>query len=63
MDMIMLDVTDIPGVKTGDEVLIFGHLNSMEISVEAMAQAAETIPYEIITGIHPRVRRLYVKEY
>lgn len=62
MDMTMLDVTDIPGVKTGDEVLIFGQLDGLYQSVQTIAQAADTIPYEIITGIHPRVRRIYVRE-
>lgn len=62
MDMIMLDVTDIPGVKAGDEVLIFGYHENMYQSVEKIAQAAETISYEIITGIHPRVRRIYIRE-
>jgi alanine racemase len=62
MDMIMLDVTDIPGVKSGDEVLIFGTQHNISQSVQALALAADTIPYEIITGIHPRVRRVYVRE-
>lgn len=62
MDMIMLDVSHIAGVKSGDEVLIFGYQNNSYQSVQVLAEAAETIPYEIITGIHPRVRRVYVRE-
>jgi len=62
MDMIMLDVTHIPGVTAGDEVLIFGESNGVFQSVANIARALDTIPYEIITGIHPRVRRIYIRE-
>jgi alanine racemase len=57
MDMLMLDVTD-TDAEAGDEVLIFGK----EHSVSTLAEAAETIPYEILAGISSRVRRIYVKE-
>ncbi len=55
MDMTMIDVTDIPGVAVGDEVIIFGE----GISVKTVAHWAETIPYEILTGISQRVKRVY----
>ncbi|MBX2816515.1 MAG: bifunctional UDP-N-acetylmuramoyl-tripeptide:D-alanyl-D-alanine ligase/alanine racemase [Saprospiraceae bacterium] len=58
MDMAMIDVTDIEGVEIGDEVVIFGP----EASVEIMAAAAETIPYEILTGISQRVRKIYTHD-
>lgn len=57
MDMTMIDVTGHP-VKEGDEVILFGP----EHPVEAMAKKCGTIPYEILTGISPRVKRVYVKE-
>jgi alanine racemase len=58
MDMTMIDVTDIPGVKQGDEVIIFGK----EISIQDLANWAGTIPYEIMTGISERVKRVYYEE-
>jgi alanine racemase len=58
MDMTMIDVTDIPNVKEGDEVIIFGK----ELPIEKMAEWAETIPYEIMTGISQRVKRVYYEE-
>lgn len=58
MDMIMIDVTDIPGVKEGDEVIVFGK----ELSVQQLAEWATTIPYEIMTGISQRVKRVYFEE-
>lgn len=58
MDLTMLDVTDIPGVHVGDEVIVFGP----ELPVEVLAKQADTIPYEIIAGIDQRVKRVYVEE-
>ncbi len=58
MDMFMVDVTGLPEVKEGDEVIIFGP----QMAVEAVAAAAGTIPYEIMTGISQRVRRVYYQE-
>jgi alanine racemase len=58
MDMTMLDITNIPGVKEGDKVLVFGK----ERSLCKLADEANTIPYEIMTGISQRVKRVYVEE-
>ncbi len=58
MDMTMLDVTDVPAVKEGDEVLAFGK----ELPVQQLAEWASTIPYEIMTGISQRVKRVYYEE-
>jgi len=58
MDMCMIDVTDIPGVKAGDPVEIFGK----HISIQEVAKAADTIAYEIMTGISLRVKRVYIEE-
>jgi alanine racemase len=58
MDMTMLDVTDIPGVKEGDDVIIFGK----ELPVQQVAEWAQTIPYEIMTGVSQRVKRVYFEE-
>ena len=58
MDMTMIDISAIPGVTEGDEVIIFGN----ELSVQQLAQWAETIPYEIMAGISQRVNRVYYEE-
>ena len=58
MDMTMIDVTDIEGVNEGDEVIIFGK----ELPIQQLAEWADTIPYEIMTGISQRVKRVYFEE-
>jgi len=58
MDMIMIDVTDITGVEEGDDVIVFGK----ESTVQQMAEWAGTIPYEIMTGVSQRVKRVYFEE-
>jgi Alr-MurF fusion protein len=58
MDMTMLDITDIPGVKEGDDVIVFGK----DLPIAQVAAWAETIPYEIMTGISQRVKRVYFEE-
>lgn len=58
MDMLMLDVTNIPGVAEGDEVIVFGEA----LPVQQLAEWADTIPYEILTGISQRVKRVYFQE-
>jgi alanine racemase len=57
MDMLMLDVTGL-NVKAGDSVEIFGP----HISISEVAEKAATIPYEILTGISQRVKRIYLQE-
>ena len=58
MDMTMLDVTDINEVKEGDEVIIFGS----ELTVQDIAKWINTIPYEVMTSISQRVKRIYFHE-
>lgn len=59
MDMCMIDVTDLPDVKDGDEVVLIGRQGNEEIRVEEIASLAGTIPYEIFCSIGRRVRRVY----
>lgn len=56
MDFTMADVTDVPGARVGDEVVLFG---DGLVSVEDVSAWAETIPYEIMCMISPRVPRVY----
>ncbi len=58
MDMCMLDISAVPFTKEGDTVEVFGE----NYLVQAFAQNAETIPYEILTGISQRVKRIYIEE-
>lgn len=58
MDMFMADVTGISGISQGDEVIIFGK----DLPVTQLAEWANTIPYEILTGISQRVKRVYFEE-
>ena len=57
MDMCMLDITNV-AAKEGDEVLVFG----ADYSVAQSARDAGTIPYEILTNISQRVKRVYYQE-
>lgn len=58
MDMTMLDVTDIDGVKEGDDVIVFG----AALPVQEIAKWIDTIPYEIMTSVSQRVKRVYYFE-
>lgn len=57
MDMCFVDVTDVP-CSEGDEVVVFGSASQLC----RMAESAGTIPYEILTSVSPRVKRIYVSE-
>ena len=58
MDQTVVDVTEIPGVVPGDEVVLIGLQDEQEITAEDHAEWAATIPWEIFTGIAARVERL-----
>jgi alanine racemase len=58
MDQLMLDVGDVP-VEVGDEVVLLGRQGSEEITAQEWAEWLGTIPWEIVTGIGPRVPRHY----
>ena len=57
MDMCMLDITGIDAAE-GDEVVVFGK----ELPISEIARRIDTIPYEILTGISQRVKRVYYYE-
>ncbi|MBW7957448.1 MAG: alanine racemase [Deltaproteobacteria bacterium] len=60
MDLAMADVTDVPDVKAGDEVVIIGSQGAETITAEEVAGKAGTISYEIFCGISQRVPRVYL---
>lgn len=61
MDATMIDVTDIPDVKVGDEVVLIGRQGDQEILADDIAANGGTINYEIVCKISPRVTRIFVQ--
>jgi alanine racemase len=57
MDQCMVDITDIPDVKVGDEVVLFG---AKQVPIENVAKQVQSIPYEVMCAISKRVPRVYV---
>jgi len=60
MNMCMVDVTDIPGAKLEDEVVLLGRQGDERITAEQLAAWAGTISYEIVARIHPSLPRLVI---
>ena len=61
MDQMMVDVTDIPDVRPGDEAVIYGP-GGMADTVADVASKVGTIPYEVICGLALRVPRVYIQD-
>jgi len=59
MDLTMLDVSGIDGVKAGDEVVVFGRSGGADLSADEVAALIGTINYEVITVVNARVPRIY----
>ncbi len=57
MDVCMLDVTDLPDVRSGERVILMGRQGSESLDVHTLAEWASVIPYEILCGISKRVPR------
>jgi alanine racemase len=55
MDMTMVDVTDVPHVQEGEEVIVF----NKELTIIELAKKINTIPYEILTSVSERVKRVF----
>jgi len=62
MDMMMVDVTDIPNPTIGEEVVLLGKQGEEEITAQDYAGWLNTIPYEIICGIGGKANRIYYSE-
>lgn len=58
MDMMMINIDDIPNVKEGDTVTVF----NAKPSLKEFAAYCKTITYEVLTSISPRVKRIYIKD-
>jgi len=59
MDQTIVDVTEVPGAKCGDEAVLVGRQEGAEISITEFSRWAETIPWETLTSVTKRVPRLY----
>jgi alanine racemase len=58
MDMVMVDVTDIPETQPGDVAVLFGE----GLTINELAARIGTIPYELLTNVSERVKRVFVSE-
>jgi alanine racemase len=61
MDMLMLDVTDVPEVEIDDEVTLLGEQDGASIYADEVAELCNTISYEVLSGLMERVPRLYTR--
>jgi alanine racemase len=59
MDQTIVDVTDVPGVASGDEVVLVGRQGAAEISITEFSVWADSIPYESLCSVTKRVPRIY----
>lgn len=62
MDQCMIDVTDVNTINIGDEVILFGKGDDIELPVESLAEKMGTINYEILCMIGKRIPRVYFKD-
>jgi alanine racemase len=60
MDLTTIDVTAVGGAEVGDEAVVLGAQGDAIIDAEEIADAAGTIPYEILTNVSRRVPRVYL---
>lgn len=61
MDQFVVDVTGQESLREGDEIVLIGRQGDAEISLDEVAATADTIPYEILAGLGPRVKRVYTE--
>jgi alanine racemase len=62
MDVTMVDVTDVPGVAVGDEVVLFGEQAGARITLEEVARASDTLSYDVLISIGKRVPRVFFRD-
>ena len=62
MDMTTVDLTGIPEARAGDVATLLGRDGVEEILVDEVARRVGTISYEILTGLTPRLPRIYLEE-
>jgi alanine racemase len=62
MDQLTVDVTHVPGVREGDDVVLIGRQGAEQITADDLAAAAGTISYEVLSRLAPRLPRLYLRD-
>lgn len=62
MDVTVVDISDVPEVTEGDVATLIGSQGASAISLDEVAGLAETISYEILTGLTPRLPRVWSDE-
>ena len=62
MDMIMVDVTEVPGSQVGDEAILIGRQGENVITADEFSEKIGTISYEVLCAISKRVPRIYKKD-
>lgn len=62
MDQFMIDITNIPDVKIGDEVILLGEKNGLKYNADDMAKKLDTINYEVTCMLKSRLPRVYIKD-
>jgi alanine racemase len=60
MDLCLLDVTDVPHVAEGDRAVLLGSMGDESVTAAELASLVDTLPYEILCAISPRVPRVYL---
>jgi alanine racemase len=60
MDLTIVDVSHIPGVAVGDEVVLIGKSGRKSVDAVELARLCESVPYEILCGLSQRVPRVYI---
>ncbi len=61
MDQILVDCGDDRSVRVGDEVVLIGRQGNQEIAAWDWAERAGTIAYEVLCGVGPRVKKVYLR--
>jgi alanine racemase len=61
MDMLMVDVTNVPGVALEDEVTLIGEQAGASIWADEVAELSETITYEVLASLSARIVRVYTR--
>jgi alanine racemase len=60
MDLTTIDVSTVPDVALGDEVLLLGEQDGESLDARDLARATGTVPYEVLTNVSRRVPRIYL---
>ncbi len=60
MDVIVVDISEIPGVGVGDVATVVGRDGDQTITLEEVAAWADTVNYEILTGFSRRLPRIWI---